>query len=141
MSLLRRSWVLLPPPSVVPVAPSVSIAARSITRFSSIRSLSMASHSANSSTAFSAPSKPQDGVRPTGVGIHAMDMYFPKQYVSQTDLEVHNKVSAGKYTIGLGQTKMAFCTDREDIYSVCLSGKRIIFTSCTVRGIRWACLS
>lgn len=48
-------------------------------------------------------------------------MYFPKQFVSQSSLEVFNGVSAGKYTLGLGQEKMAFCTDREDIYSVCLS--------------------
>jgi len=51
-----------------------------------------------------------------------MDMYFPRHYVAQPELEKANGVSAGKYTIGLGQSKMAFCTDREDIYSVCLSG-------------------
>lgn len=27
----------------------------------------------------------------------------------------------GKYTIGLGQTKMGFCSDREDINSLCLT--------------------
>ncbi|MES1915748.1 MAG: hypothetical protein MHM6MM_007652 [Cercozoa sp. M6MM] len=36
-------------------------------------------------------------------------------------MERHDGVSKGKYTIGLGQHKMAFVTDREDIYSVCLS--------------------
>lgn len=30
-------------------------------------------------------------------------------------------VSAGKYTVGLGQAKMGFCTDREDINSLCLT--------------------
>jgi len=50
-------------------------------------------------------------------------MYFPRHFVAQTELEKANGVSAGKYTIGLGQSKMAFCTDREDIYSVCLSGQ------------------
>lgn len=59
--------------------------------------------------------------RATDVGVLAMDMYFPKHYVAQSDLETFNGVSAGKYTIGLGQSKMAFCTDREDIYSVCFS--------------------
>ena len=29
--------------------------------------------------------------------------------------------AAGKYTIGLGQTKMGFCDDREDIHSLCLT--------------------
>ena len=30
-------------------------------------------------------------------------------------------MSAGKYTIGLGQDKMGFCSDREDINSLCLT--------------------
>ena len=30
-------------------------------------------------------------------------------------------MSAGKYTIGLGQTKMGFCSDREDVNSLCLT--------------------
>ena len=35
------------------------------------------------------------------------------QYVAQSDLEVYLGASKGKYTIGLGQTKMSFCDDRE----------------------------
>jgi hypothetical protein len=35
------------------------------------------------------------------------------QCVDQTDLEKFDGVSQGKYTIGLGQTKMSFCDDRE----------------------------
>ncbi len=58
---------------------------------------------------------------PDNVGILAMEIYFPNTYVEQTDLEVHNQVSKGKYTIGLGQNRMAFCTDREDISSICLT--------------------
>lgn len=38
-----------------------------------------------------------------------------KQCVDQTELEKFDGVSAGKYTIGLGQTKMAFCDDREGL--------------------------
>jgi hydroxymethylglutaryl-CoA synthase len=57
----------------------------------------------------------------TGVGILAMEVYFPQAYVTQHDLEVANNVSQGKYTIGLGQDAMAFTGDREDINSVCLS--------------------
>lgn len=41
-------------------------------------------------------------------------------------METFDGVSAGKYTIGLGQEKMAFIDDREDIQSVCLTGKRAI---------------
>lgn len=36
-------------------------------------------------------------------------------------IEKFDGVSAGKYTIGLGQTRMAFCDDREDINSICLT--------------------
>ncbi|GAB7351412.1 hypothetical protein MBLNU459_g2084t1 [Dothideomycetes sp. NU459] len=59
--------------------------------------------------------------RPENIGIKAIELYFPSQCVSQTDLEKFDGVSAGKYTIGLGQTKMSFCDDREDIYSLALT--------------------
>lgn len=36
----------------------------------------------------------------------------------QEALEVHDGASKGKYTIGLGQDCMAFCTDVEDIISM-----------------------
>ena len=58
---------------------------------------------------------------PNNVGILAIDAYFPTIYVEQTDLEKFNGVGEGKYTIGLGQKQMAFCTDREDINSICLT--------------------
>lgn len=35
------------------------------------------------------------------------------QCVDQTELEKFDGIAAGKYTIGLGQTKMSFCDDRE----------------------------
>lgn len=70
-----------------------------------------------------------------------MDCYFPKQYVKQSDLgiiyllkkiylnfyinkEQYDGVSKGKYTIGLEQENMAFVNDREDIYSMSLTGIR-----------------
>ncbi|UKZ79243.1 hypothetical protein TrVFT333_006993 [Trichoderma virens FT-333] len=59
--------------------------------------------------------------RPQNIGIKAIEIYFPSQYVEQTELEKFDGVAAGKYTIGLGQTKMAFCDDREDIYSMSLT--------------------
>ncbi|XP_030062547.1 hydroxymethylglutaryl-CoA synthase, mitochondrial [Microcaecilia unicolor] len=58
---------------------------------------------------------------PEDVGILALEIYFPSQYVEQTDLEKYDGVEAGKYTVGLGQTKMGFCSDREDINSLCLT--------------------
>ncbi|XP_046327522.1 hydroxymethylglutaryl-CoA synthase 1-like [Haliotis rufescens] len=58
---------------------------------------------------------------PQDVGIIAMEVYFPSEYVDQTELEKFDGVSEGKYTIGLGQSKMGFCSDREDINSLCLT--------------------
>ncbi|KAI7521108.1 Hydroxymethylglutaryl-CoA, partial [Hortaea werneckii] len=59
--------------------------------------------------------------RPQNVGIKAMELYFPSQCVDQAELEKFDGVAQGKYTIGLGQTKMSFCDDREDIYSLALT--------------------
>ena len=36
----------------------------------------------------------------------------------QEELETHDGVSKGKYTIGLGQDSMAFCTEVEDVISM-----------------------
>ncbi|RNA14776.1 hydroxymethylglutaryl- cytoplasmic [Brachionus plicatilis] len=58
---------------------------------------------------------------PKNVGILAIECYFPIQYVDQQKLEEFDQVSAGKYTIGLGQSKMGFCLDSEDINSICLT--------------------
>ncbi|XP_076975839.1 hydroxymethylglutaryl-CoA synthase, mitochondrial [Tamandua tetradactyla] len=58
---------------------------------------------------------------PKDVGILALEVYFPAQYVDQTDLEKYNNVEAGKYTVGLGQTEMGFCSVQEDINSLCLT--------------------
>jgi hydroxymethylglutaryl-CoA synthase len=70
--------------------------------------------------------------RPQNIGIKAIEIYFPSQVraqsgqtaivkpvlipfqcVDQADLEKFDGVAAGKYTIGLGQTRMSFCDDRE----------------------------
>ncbi|PLN75885.1 putative hydroxymethylglutaryl-CoA synthase [Aspergillus taichungensis] len=59
--------------------------------------------------------------RPQNIGIKAIEVYFPSQCVDQAELEKFDGVSQGKYTIGLGQTKMSFCDDREDIYSMALT--------------------
>ncbi|BAE57773.1 hydroxymethylglutaryl-coenzyme A synthase C terminal-domain-containing protein [Aspergillus flavus] len=65
--------------------------------------------------------------RPQNIGVKAIEVYFPKQCVEQTELEKFDGVSEGKYTIGLGQTKMSFCDDREDIYSVALTTLSSLF--------------
>ena len=36
-------------------------------------------------------------------------------------LESHDQVSEGKYTIGLGQERMAVCSAAEDAISICLT--------------------
>eukprot|EP00753_Platysulcus_tardus_P005848 PLAT13725.3.p2 GENE.PLAT13725.3~~PLAT13725.3.p2 ORF type:complete len:477 (-),score=235.54 PLAT13725.3:123-1529(-) len=59
--------------------------------------------------------------RPRNVGILAAEIYFPHTYVSQDELEDFDGASKGKYTIGLGQERMAFCDDREDINTVFLN--------------------
>ncbi|KAI1855114.1 hypothetical protein JX265_012302 [Neoarthrinium moseri] len=59
--------------------------------------------------------------RPKNVGIKGIEVYFPNQYVDQAELETYDGVSQGKYTVGLGQTRMSFCDDREDTYSLALT--------------------
>lgn len=56
-----------------------------------------------------------------------MEIYFPSTYVAQEDLEVFDKVSKGKYTIGLGQLGMACVNDREDIASISLTCLKNLF--------------
>ena len=55
------------------------------------------------------------------LGIIDIEIYFPKYYISQYELEEYDKVPHGKYTIGLGQTNMSFVDDNEDINSMCLT--------------------
>ena len=59
--------------------------------------------------------------RPSNVGILGMEVYFPQLYVDQNDLEAFDKVGKGKYTIGLGQSKMSFVNDREDVNSISMT--------------------
>lgn len=54
-------------------------------------------------------------------GIEALEVYFPSQYVEQSALEEFDGVSSGKYTIGLGQTQMGFCSDFENVHSLALT--------------------
>ena len=54
-------------------------------------------------------------------GILAMQVYFPQWYVDQSELEIHDNVPFGKYTIGLGQCTMAFCDMDEDVISMAMT--------------------
>jgi len=57
------------------------------------------------------------------VGIFALELYFPKFYVDQTDLEKHDDC-VGKYTIGLGLKEMAVCSTIEDPATLALTVTR-----------------
>ncbi|KDR80767.1 hypothetical protein GALMADRAFT_241199 [Galerina marginata CBS 339.88] len=67
------------------------------------------------------PSTDVEVPRPKDVGVLAMEVYFPRRCVSESDLEEFDGVSKGKYTIGLGQEYMAWPDDREDINSFALN--------------------
>lgn len=58
---------------------------------------------------------------PEDVGIKAIEFVFPMEYVDQIDLAEFDKVDPKKYTEGLGQKQMGFCSDLEDINSLCLT--------------------
>ncbi|KAM0024210.1 putative hydroxymethylglutaryl-CoA synthase [Helianthus debilis subsp. tardiflorus] len=58
---------------------------------------------------------------PQNVGILAMEIYFPPTCIQQDILEDFDGVSKGKYTIGLGQDCMAFCSEVEDVISMGLT--------------------
>jgi hypothetical protein len=55
------------------------------------------------------------------VGILAIEVYTPSTYIEQNELEEHSGVSAGKYTLGLGQDGLGFCGDAEDVNSLALT--------------------
>ncbi|VFR01920.1 unnamed protein product [Cuscuta campestris] len=55
------------------------------------------------------------------VGILGVEIYFPPACVQQEALEAHDGASKGKYTIGLGQDCMAFCSEVEDVISMSLT--------------------
>lgn len=55
------------------------------------------------------------------------------QYVEQSELESFDGVAAGKYTIGLGQTKMSFCDDREGTACPSMLRHRFLQTSARVQ--------
>ena len=60
-------------------------------------------------------------MHPQTLGIIDIQIYFPRYYISQKDLENYDKIPSGKYTIGLGQTNISFPDDTEDINSISLT--------------------
>ncbi|KAF5320297.1 hypothetical protein D9611_011379 [Ephemerocybe angulata] len=70
---------------------------------------------------FADPHSDYEFLRPKDVGVLAIEVYFPRRCVSESELEVFDGVSEGKYTIGLGQEYMAWTDDREDINSFALN--------------------
>eukprot|EP01036_Dinobryon_divergens_P044193 gene44193-58948_t len=58
--------------------------------------------------------------RPLNAGILAIEMYSPKRFISQEDLEIADSCG-GKDNVGLGQLNMAFSDDVEDIISIFLT--------------------
>lgn len=67
-------------------------------------------------------------------GIEAIEVYFPREYVDQEELETHYGVSKGKYTIGLGQKKMSFAGDREDVNTIAMT---VLHNLVENNGIKW----
>ncbi|KAH1106286.1 hypothetical protein J1N35_010054 [Gossypium stocksii] len=66
------------------------------------------------------------------VGVLAMEIYFPPTCVQQETLEAHDGASKGKYTIGLGQDCMAFCTEVEDVISMSLTAVTSLLEKYTI---------
>lgn len=61
------------------------------------------------------------GTRPSNIGILAAELYVPRAFVSLAALEQWEGVSIGKYTLGLGQDRMAVPDSCEDVNALCLS--------------------
>ncbi|KAK6117109.1 hypothetical protein DH2020_049154 [Rehmannia glutinosa] len=59
--------------------------------------------------------------QPKNVGILAVEIYFPPTCIQQEVLEAHDGASKGKYTIGLDQDCMAFCSEVEDVISMSMT--------------------
>ena len=73
---------------------------------------------------------------PSNVGIRAIEVHFPRSFILQDhledrDIEIlgsdHHDQIKGKYTKGLGQTALSFCTDREDTVSIAMNAVQSLF--------------
>lgn len=74
------------------------------------------------STASETPTIPTAATAPADIGIIAIELYVPPLYVEQSELEKHDGVLANKYTVGLGQNRLATMNPRtEDPVSMALT--------------------
>ncbi|GAB0491811.1 hypothetical protein MMPV_003066 [Pyropia vietnamensis] len=117
-----------PPPRTVPLTGRAAAAA------AATAPAAAAAAAATASTAGSSlwPAGDDDYRRPgrvTDVGIMALEVYVPALAVAAADLEVADGVSPGKYTEGLGQSHMAFVSDREDVTSLALTATSRLLAS------------
>lgn len=55
------------------------------------------------------------------IGIVALEIHFPNAFVDHAKLEAYDGVPAGKYTVGLGQKKLAAVCEAEDVNSFALT--------------------
>ena len=65
--------------------------------------------------------QPTPPTPPLNIGILASACYFPSTHITQSALETHNNIPAGKYTLGLGQESMSITGDVEDVNSIALT--------------------
>ncbi|OHT05754.1 hydroxymethylglutaryl-CoA synthase family protein [Tritrichomonas foetus] len=73
---------------------------------------------------------------PKNIGIRAIEVHFPKNFILQDHLEDRDieilgedqrEKIKGKYTKGLGQTALSFCTDHEDTVSIAMNAIQSLF--------------
>ena len=57
----------------------------------------------------------------TKIGILSMEQFSPRNCINQSELESYMGVSKGKFTIGLGQERMRFCSQVEDVNSMAMT--------------------
>ncbi|EFJ49546.1 hypothetical protein VOLCADRAFT_59473 [Volvox carteri f. nagariensis] len=74
----------------------------------------------------------KDRPRPDSVGVLALEVYFPTQHVLMSDMELADGCP-GKYTRGLEQEAMSFCSDREDVVSMALTVAKSLMDKYRVR--------
>jgi hydroxymethylglutaryl-CoA synthase len=70
----------------------------------------------------------QENKKPTKIGILSMEHYSPRNCINQSELESFMGVSKGKFTIGLGQKRMRFCSKFEDVNSMSMTVTHRIMT-------------
>jgi hypothetical protein len=144
LALVHQLEILPPPPTLIPCTPPFSLPSLQL----SLPPLLLSSTMSPAPSPRFAPFAPNPASRPENVGVRttmspcsppspvaltpslpqrtspdAVETYFPLRAIDEADLERFDGVSAGKYTIGLGVERMAFCDDREDINSFLLNGQ------------------